>query len=496
MEFLSSVFKKTSPTQYTPVSSNAPPAEYGDRGLEFVSRLQTPQHERSKTFEFYIGRYLAGSIDREHEEFGLNSLINECMAHREVGALRVIFEHEDIKRLLIQGDIDNHGWETFVAAAPDSLTIEKLTLASVTLDSSGVNLLFEVLGRMPALQELSLKAVAVKTFFFLPDPPPLQIKTFNIAAGRLPDADEFSLPLKLLESCRPVRLSVVDWGKMPFKEHQRFGAKLGEQTALKSLRVRCPKPANFSCYMPFLCMESPLVELDLSACPWETPGFKHLLEALPTSKRELRSLSLKFCGLRQGEGPKGLLLLPLAKMPKLLQLNLRNNPLDDDVLVPFLLALRQNPTIQYLGLKNTHGQHRTRDALANLLERSTLIWVDIEANRIETDDFLKPLELALEKNTSLLRLDVPWSKAGPCRDRLNEYLKRNRANTVATSMKRGLHLILQSMGPGLPGIPTDLVDHLIETNDWTKEDARALSSLNSETWALRPKSLEPDGASK
>jgi hypothetical protein len=518
MEFISSALNKFAGTQYSPLTNDVLRIEHEDPKQRFGHSLLITRHERSDAFNAAIDRFYAMDI-ADIQEPDLRPLVHGCMLHGATAALREIlplYEGLNEKILRLEGPIDERGWKTLVEAMENPLLVKALALWNLQLDCSKGEWFFKALEQMPEVHRLHLGRVGVESVFLFSDfskleCPPSNIRSMMVTAGSTHDIDVFPLVLKVLGSCELLDLSLVDEGEVTDSQHEMLDKALREQLKLESLQLACHVPKNFmECYMPFLKSKTPLKVLKVRHCDVGTRFCNQLLGVLPHSKRELQTLSLTHCNLRSCEGPDGRLQIShLTALPDLLELDLSSNPIADDTIVPLILNLEGggNSKLQRLNFNDTMMGDETAMAMGSLLgKNTTLISVGLASSGCRHDLFLRPLALALQHNTSLLRLEVSAFASGPWRDQLRYHLARNRnafKNAVAEGMKHGIDLLLNGMSllpDGMRLVPEhssfrDIVNRIIDLAEFSDSDALALSLLDKSTWAERHKALQADDAS-
>lgn len=461
----------------------------------------------SDEFNAAIDHFYAMDI-ADIQESDLRPLVHGCMLHGATTALREILPlYKGLKEriLCIEGPVEERGWQTLVEAMDDPLIVEALALRNVQLDYSKGIWFFKALKLMPELHRLHLERVGVETTFLFSDfsrleCPPLELRIMTVSAGATADINVFPLVLKCLESCKLLNLSLVDEGEVTTVQHEMLGKALKDQVGLESLRLGCHVPKNFiGFYMPFLEMKSSLKVLELSHCDLGTRLCNELLKVLPDSKPHLWSLSLAYCNLRRCEGPDGRLQIShLARLPHLLELDLSYNPLEDDTIVPLLVTFEEKEVVslERLNLNGTMMGDEAANALGSLLGKNrTLMSVGFASIGRRDDYFLKPLVLALQHNTSLLRLEVSAFAMGAWRNQMGERLALNRnafKKAVAEGMGvwHGVSVLLGNRSY------RDIVNRIIDTAEFSDRDALALSSLHPRAWAERRTVRRADGASK
>jgi hypothetical protein len=499
MEFFSKTLQRNSTrTEYSLIANNVFVIEHEDPKQRFGHNLTTTRHERSDEFNTAIEDYYKMDLS-EIGEPQLRALVHGCMVHGETAALLAIlplYENLDEKTLRIRGPIDTRGWETLATAMEQQpLLFEALELSHLQLDHDEGELLFKALSQMLALKSLHLEGVGVESSFRFSalKCPPLKLQTLMVSVGP-GNVDVSPLLLKLLECCKLRNLRLLDDGEVILR-HEEFGHALKGQVGLQSLQLACKLPKNFlACYMPFLEMPTPLKVLELSRCDVGIPLCNKLLEVLPRSKPELRSLSLTSCSLQPCEGPDGRLQIShLAHLSKLVELDLSYNTLGDETFAPLLytLAAQEGINLQRLNLNGSPIGNSTAVAMRSLLmKHGTLIWVSVVTNGRRDDSFVLPFvePFRAEKNSSVLRLDFNFfAGSGPLREELRDHLARNRRAleaAVARGMWHGVQLVLGGR------FYSDLVNRVMDAAaDFSFRDALTLSSFHPKAWAARHAAL-------
>lgn len=186
-----------------------------------------------------------------------------------------------------------------------------------------------------------------------------------------------------------------------------------------------------------------------------------------------------------------------ARLPHLLELDLSYNPLEDDTIVPLLVTFEEKEVVslERLNLNGTMMGDEAANALGSLLGKNrTLMSVGFASIGRRDDYFLKPLVLALQHNTSLLRLEVSAFAMGAWRKEMGERLALNRnafKKAVAEGMGvwHGVSVLLGNRSY------RDIVNRIIDTAEFSDRDALALSSLHPRAWAERHTVRRADGAS-
>lgn len=166
--------------------------------------------------------------------------------------------------------------------------------------------------------------------------------------------------------------------------------------------------------------------------------------------------------------------------------------------MPLLVTFEEKEVVSLkrLNLNGTVMGDEAANALGSLLGKNrTLLSVGFASNGRRDDYFLKPLVLALQHNTSLLRLEVSDFAIGAWRDEMRELLARNR-NAFKTAVSEGMgvwHGVSMLLGDRFY---PDIVNRVIDTAEFSDGDALALSSLHPRAWAERHTARQADGASK
>jgi hypothetical protein len=180
-------------------------------------------------------------------------------------------------------------------------------------------------------------------------------------------------------------------------------------------------------------------------------------------------------------------------------LDLSHNPIEDDTIVPLLLMFEgaENIKLQRLNLNGTRMRDETAEAMGSLLSKNrTLVSLGFASQLRDDDFFLKPLVLALEHNTFLLRLEVSFHAVGAWRIQMDKHLTRNRGAfkmALANGMRHGVSVLLESLLGSL--FYADLAHRVIDVADFSYKDALALSSLHPTVWAERHKAPQADDPS-
>ncbi|MDR6857656.1 hypothetical protein [Variovorax guangxiensis] len=467
--------------------------------------LKKTQHDSSLEFDLLISDYTTKDVTDDQRP--------------TLSALREILAHPTVKSLCIEGKIDEPGWEALIKAMPDHLPTETLTLSKVPLDHSRSKLLFMALGRMPALNCLSLTNVEFDSGFFdffdffdHSDCPVLPLlATLNVVATSSPNVSVSPLLLKILAACELRSLSIEDYREISADGHARLAKALFKQPRLNSLRLKIARrytPEEFKRYMEFLCGTTPLAALDLSGCSIGTRNFNPLLKALSKNQRTLKSLSLSGCWLTHNPNckePISINILPLAEMGSLQHLDLSQNSLPTRATAALLDELKKNPTcLTTLNLSGNWVGPATISAMASLLqENNTLIRLWFEPSMMQTylgdtEKVLEELAQAVECNKSLRELHIHWSRLPRSYyERLNACLDRNRKEVEASrraAMQAATNFVLPLLlKSGQSQFPTELIQHVIGQG-LTQRDALALSSITPGAWASRQEFLRKIGS--
>jgi hypothetical protein len=496
MHRLTAFLQKTALTSYTPLTNTEPtdPAEWKARLAEQLPSL----HERSP-FDQLIGDYLT-----EDKKPDLSLLVCGCMKNGNVDVLAYILANEDMKRLCIEGPVGEQGWKTLAAAMPERLLVAELVLSKETLDASKGELLFKVLGRMPALETLCLRKIEVEGGFFFdrlkcPDLPLLKLE---VSTHSKSEAGVYPLLRKILGACQVRRLSIEDFKASSTSQHSGLAKALGQQRRLDSLRFGMEysdTPKQFECYMPFLCSKTPLVELDLSGCCIGVLNFNQLVEALSQNQPTLKSLLLSNCsvgGKPKSEERVSINISPLVEMKSLRHLDLGDNGLPINTTVALLTELKKSPNrLVNLSLGGNLIGKEVISAMASFLQdNDTLRRLSFEQRRIPKylrgiDEVFTALTEAVEHNLVLQEL-VLHSLGIPADylKRLTRSLERNRQLVIAPAMRGGVCAIGKSHYLRMPYEIGDLVfEHGL-----APRDALRLSSVNKDALEFREKFLRDE----
>jgi hypothetical protein len=471
--------------------------EPGDLKTNLAVVLKKTQHDSSLEFDLLI----RGCTTKDATDDQRPTL----------SALGEILAHPTVKSLCIEGEIDEHGWETLIKAMPDNLPTETLTLSKVPLDHSRSKLLFMALGRMPALNCLSLTKVEFDSGYFFglfdhfghSDCPKLPLlATLNVVATSSPNVSVSPLLLKILAACELLSLSIEDYREISLDGHANLAKALIKQPRLNSLRLKIARrdtPEQFECYMAFLCGKTPLAALDLSGCSIGTRNFNPLLKALSKNQPTLKSLSLSGCWLAHNpdrNGPIRIDILPLAEMSSLQHLDLSQNSLATRTTAALLDELKKKPMcLTALNLSGNWVGPATTAAMASLLQQNNTLlrfWFEpslMQTYLGDTEDVLEQLAQAVECNKSLRELHIHWSRLPRLYyERLNICLDRNRKE-VEASRQAAVQAATEFVLPLLLNserykFPKDVIRHIIGQG-LTQSDALALSSITPEAWASR-----------
>jgi hypothetical protein len=429
-----------------------------------------------------LTRELRGAFDELAHDFyskgqlpDPSDLVCRCMKHREVGVLReVLAFFKEMRRLHIQGPMDEKGWGTLADAIPDGFSLERLKLSDLVFDRFAVEQLFQALGKMPALVKLSFHKVGAEAGVMNASECPAlkQLKVLSVVEAGLMEQDYApenisvcNLLIKVLGTCQVQNLSMTGL------RFEAFGTrKLMKQGPL----VTFDQHAGLG---EVLCRQSGLQVLRIKRCIAWTNG-----------KDETN--------LEQGSGPHLVHKISVSKMPSLRLLDLGGNLLSDRTLAWILNALGQHGTcLRHLDLSGNSIGKRTVAALAFLLkERRTLLSLSFEdakgrgSHGVRTEYFVKQRELkrlteAFEHNTSLRRLSIAVPGLDPA---VFAYPERNRAAFKASALRA----MLNSSGHRLS---RDLIDHLASYLD--EGHALNLFSVNKKALEARRRLLGGDDAS-
>jgi hypothetical protein len=479
--------------------------EPGDLKTNLAVALKKTQHDSSLEFDLIISVCTTKDVTDDQR--------------LSLSALREILATPTVKSLCIKGKIDEHGWEALIKAMPDKLPTETLTLSKVPLDRSRSKLLFMALGRMPALNCLSLTKVEFDRGYFFDlfdlfdhsDCPALpSLATLNVVATSTPKVSVSPLLLKILAACELLSLSIEDYREISLDGHASLAKALIKQPRLNSLRLKIARrdtPEQFERYMEFLCVRTPLASLDLSGCSIGTRNFNPLLKGLSQNQPTLKSLSLSGCWLAHNPNrkePISINILPLAEMSSLQHLDLSHNSLPPRTTAALLDELKKKPTrLTTLNLSGNRVGPATTSAMASLLqENNTLLRLWFEPSLMQTylgdTEALEQLAQAVECNKSLRELHIHWSRLPRSYyGRLNACLDRNRKEVEASrqAAKQAatefiLPLLLKSEQYRFP---KELIQHIIGQG-LTEGDALALSSISPGAWASRQEFLRKAGS--
>ncbi|VTU17072.1 Ran GTPase-activating protein (RanGAP) involved in mRNA processing and transport [Variovorax sp. PBL-H6] len=404
-------------------------------------------------------------------------LVCECMKHDEVGVLReVLAFFKEMRTLRIQGPLDGGGWGTLANAIPHGFTLAVLTLSDLVFDRFAAELLFQALGKMPALVDLSLHRVGAEAGVMDASECPAlkQLNTLSVVEAGFGEPGYASeskdsvcdLLIKLLGVCQVQNLSI---NGLRFKVSGSGSGKLEGPVVTVDQNTRLGQA---------LCRQSELQVLRIKRCR----ALVHVQDAMNPV---------------QGSGHHLVQKTPVYEIPSLRLLDLSGNLLPGRTTAAILVALGQGGTcLRHLNLSGNFIGDSTVAAMAFLLMKNrTLLSLsfedakgrDIHGAKVEhlvTQGELKQLTEALEHNTSLRRLSFE-ATAGVDRRALLACLKRNRAAFRFSALRA----MLNSSGYRLSN---DLVDHFAEEGARYLDgrDALNLSSVNKKALDARHRLLE------
>lgn len=495
-----SVQKGFASLQSNTTSADSPSTEPGDWKLELLTKFETTHHGRLPEFNKLIDDYIFEDVTKDAKP-DRSPLLRGCSAYGEAKVLEAIWKHEGVKSWSIEGPVELHEWETWIKSGQNGIPVEALRLQKMNFDASTGAMLFKVLKLMPKLNSLILDNTGIETGAFLfnmLDCPALdKLKTVEVIAL---DAsfDVCPLLLKILGACQLQRLSIEECASITVDQHTHLAKALGQQARLSCLKLEistCNTPEQFKCYVQFLRNNASLTELDLSGCDLGILNCNSLLEAL-RSKPALTKLSLRDCQL-MNDPDERIQILPVADMPGLRELDLADNYLADDTMMPLLVKL-QGTCLSQLDLSGNNIKLQTIEAVCSLLKaNNTLLWLSLDRDNLRprayVEKHLAPLVDALEDNTSLLRLDIGRPVEDATRKRLGALLARNRQIFAAAAMKSGMRALVLERAK--LSFPNELVTHVFEQG-LTRRDALSLSSVNLTASRLRQQLSRTGGSSK
>jgi hypothetical protein len=456
-------------------------------------RLVSTKHERSPHFEDLLEDYISDG------SYPIAMLIEECIKHHEP-ILGEIFAHEGgLKVLSLRGPITEKGWQTIRNAMGENSPLEVLRLSDMEFDATTGKQFLDILGYMPALEELTLNGVGVEDTFYSDFYNPVEalvgqassVKTLNACMGGKGAPNSVPVLLKIFECSTLDRLSFEDAGGVSSKQHASLGEAIMNQFDLKSMRLVHFSSGNLQSYMPFLCKESRLRALALEGCTLKTSEWNTLLAGLSKGKRDLQILSIRRCS-KENDG-LGIEMSHLASMRNLVSLDLSQNSLDTSTVVSlFDLIEKENMGLLHLHLSCNAVDKETIEALAKLVKGNKILReIEVNSRNDLDDEILEPLALAMKRNTSLEKVYVqrtfgPWWKS------MNASLARNRIGvSLPDGVLAGIHLALRKLGLG-----GNFDEYFIQNAGFSLKDELTLSSLTKDTWEKRHKPVLEEDPSK
>lgn len=472
------------------ISVNIPATESGDWKAALKSKLQTTLHDweaLAPAFEELIDAYVTSGPAEGKKH--LNRLIRACMALGEP-VLEEILAHEAILSMHIEGPVNARGWETLIAAIPAGFPLRQLKLSLMPLRPDEGALLLQALRRMPKLETLFLHMVGVEGAFSSErsDGTAFEaLEAVHVLTSSEPELDVSQLLSEILEDCQLRCVSIQDYGALTADRHAILAEALERQRLLNDVTLTveepCSTPKQLECYMSFLCGQAPFTTLYLGGWELAARDFNRLLAAL-RNKPTLTSLSLCDFKFLKGTGSEPVQIASLADMRSLLELDLGWNSLEDDTMVPLLLALKEQQTsLRFLGLNGNPIGSKTIVATAALLNANrTLLELSFQpavtADRADWDvEALETLAKAFEANTLLQWFRVRWSNIpAPYSDRLAKALVHNQ---TLSAMRSGMQVVTSSAG--FRDFPYELVGRVYDQG-LTRRDALRLASINKAAW--------------
>lgn len=504
MDIFSSLLKGAPPARSNTSPADSLSTELDGWKLGLLAKFKTTHYRRPSEFNKLIDDYIFEGVPEDAKP-DCSPLLRGCLAFGEARVLQTIWKHGGIKSWCIEGQVKLGEWETLIESSQNGIPIEALKLSNMRFDATTGDMLFKMLGRMPELNSLVLEDVGIEADAFLfkmLECPALKLLEAVEVIALATNFDVCPLLLKILEACQLRRLSIEECVSITADQHVHLAKALGRQERLRSLKLEislCNSPEQFKCYLQFLRGNTSLINLDLSGCDIGILNCNSLLGAL-RSKPALASLSLRGCQLLNDSDSERIQILPLAAMPGLRELDLEDNYLADDTLVPLLVALTENKTscLTHLNLGRNNIGLETIGAMASLLKANgTLLRLSLDRmyspQRIYTEAELTPLVDALKDNTSLLHLDIGLRIADPTRVRLAELLERNRKILTTCAVKSGMRAL--ALGCANLSFPNELAIHIFEQG-LTRREALNLSSVNPMAWGLRQQLLRTGDSSK
>lgn len=502
MSIPSSLQKNARPSVSNALPAVLPPTKTDNWKLDLLAEFKVNHCDWDSEFNTLVQHYIFED-DTADGKPDRNLLLRGCLAHGGAKVLKTICEHEGIKSWCIEGPVKVGEWETLNESGKHGLPIASLKLSNMRFDSATGATLFQALGQLPALNSLILENVGFEGSTFLLgmwDCAPLKLlETIEVTALGS-GVDVCPLLLKILEACQLRSLSIEECGSITSDQHAGLAEALHRQAHLSCLKLeiaQCSTPVQFKCYVRFLCGNTSLTKLDLSGCDLGISNCNSLLNAL-RNKPALTSLSLQGCQLLNDSESERIQIVSVAGMPALRELNLADNYLAEDTMVPLLVALKENKAacLSHLNLSGNNIQPSTIKAMASLLKASrTIVWLSLKRTDVPliySEDDLRPLAEALEHNESLLQLDIGWRVANDTNVRLARLLKRNKEIFTAAAMQSGMRaLVLERANLSFPN---ELAGRVFGQG-LTQRDALSLSSVNKAAWNWRKKFFHGDDSS-
>jgi hypothetical protein len=399
----------------------------------------------------------------------------------------------------LEGPVDVQGWKTLIAAMPAGFSVQALTLSMICLDAPQLDLLFEALRRMPKLQTLALLMCGVEGA--IPsersDVPAFEaLETMTVLTSSESDLDVCWLPLVVLGARQLRRLSIEHCEDITADQHELLARALGPQTLLNSLTLvvkhSCSTAKQLERYVPFLCGQAPLTALHLDGWELEMSKFNLLLAELQ-NKPALTSLSLCNFTFLKATGSEPVQISSLARLRRLLKLDLGWNCFGDGAMGQLLDALNEEQTcLMFLSLNgNSIGSKAIAATAALLNANRTLQELSFQPGDLPDhagwdDNAFGALAEAFNANTSLLRFRVRWSDIPKAyHARLVGSLERNKDSFALKGMWGALNSVHS-------GFPEDVAKRIFEQG-LTRSDSLSMSSANKAGWVARRRG---DGPSK
>ena len=227
----------------------------------------------------------------------------------------------------------------------------------------------------------------------IPQPCSITHITVRCAPHEVAAVARFSQKLELTSLC------IHPYGGMLYEKD--IAALLLGQRELQTLQLKSLSPGACQGAIAYLEQNTTLAQLDLSGSELTAMDCESLYQAL-ADKTALASLSLQGC-FAKSAAPKELAML--CKLPSVRRLNLGGPYHPGTDLMPALMALWTQSSLQYLALEDSILNEDCMEALAMLLQRSKTL-ASVRLPVIHMDGELERLAAASQQNTSLRYLTV------------------------------------------------------------------------------------------